>query len=240
MMITEQGMKLMKTRQEERREQTEKEIKALAWQLMEEQGPADLSLREISRQMRMSSAAIYRYYENRNALLEALTMDAYVSQSDFLEAAYAASAGQDVFVRIADLADAYRSWALENAVKYLLVYAVPVPGYSPDWNVLLASATQSLGALIRLVVEADTVGRIREDVLPEGTSTALLEHLRQVGLSRGYALSPRALFAAFAGWTAVHGMVSLELSGQLMVFGEYCAEFFHAEVQRYIESIRND
>jgi hypothetical protein len=41
----------MKTRQEERREQTEKEIKALAWQLMEEQGPADILLREISRQM---------------------------------------------------------------------------------------------------------------------------------------------------------------------------------------------
>ena len=90
----------------------------------------------------------------------------------------------------------------------------------------------------RLVVEADTAGRIREDVLPESTSVELLEHLRQVGLSRGYALSPRALFAAFAGWTAVHGMVSLELSDQLMVFGTYSAEFFRAEVQRYIESIR--
>jgi AcrR family transcriptional regulator len=230
----------MKTRQEERREQTEAEIMALAWQLMEEQGPADLSLREISRQMRMSSAAIYRYYENRNALLDALTMDAYLSQSDYLEAAYAASAGQDVFARIADLAEAYRTWALENTVKYLLVYAVPVPGYSPDWNVLLASATQSLGPLIRLVVEADAAGLIKENVLPGSTSPALLEHLRQVGMQRGYELSPRALFAAFAGWTAVHGMVSLELSGQLMVFGDYCAEFFRAEVQRYIDSIRKE
>ena len=230
----------MKTRQEERREQTEAEIKALAWQLMEEQGPADLSLREISRQMRMSSAAIYRYYENRNALLDALTMDAYLSQSDDLEAAYTAGTGQDVFERIAGLAEAYRTWALQNAVKYLLVYAVPVPGYSPDWNVLLASATQSLGPLIRLVVEADAAGRVKENMLPQSTSAELLDHLRQVGLQRGYELSSRALFAAFAGWTAVHGMVSLELSGQLMVFGPYSAEFFTAEVRRYIESIRKE
>ena len=46
------------SRREERREATLQEIKDLAWQQMAENGPASLSLREISRRMRLSSAAI--------------------------------------------------------------------------------------------------------------------------------------------------------------------------------------
>src|SRR5690606_5161914 len=55
-----------------------------------EVGPTDLSLRAISRDLDMSSSAIYRYFPSRDALLTALIIEAYDDIGASVEAADAA------------------------------------------------------------------------------------------------------------------------------------------------------
>ena len=53
------------------------EIVAVARRHLAESGPVELSLRAIARELEMSSSAIYRYFESRDALLTRLIVDAY-------------------------------------------------------------------------------------------------------------------------------------------------------------------
>ena len=62
------------TRREQRREQTVSEIQALAIDQIAADGPDAVSLNAIARTMAMSPAAIYRYFESRDALLADLVV----------------------------------------------------------------------------------------------------------------------------------------------------------------------
>ena len=64
---------ISETRREARRNATIEEIKAAAWEQMARNGPSAISLREISRTMKMSSAAIYRYFSSQADLLGSLS-----------------------------------------------------------------------------------------------------------------------------------------------------------------------
>ena len=74
------------SRRERNRIATLAEIKATARAQMAERGAAALSLREVARQMGMSSAAIYRYFANRDELVTALIVDAYADLAAALDA----------------------------------------------------------------------------------------------------------------------------------------------------------
>src|SRR5881398_760880 len=98
------------TRREQRRAQTVQEIKALAMEQVSAGGPDAVSLSGIVREMSMSPAAVYRYFENRDALLGALVIDAYDA---FADALVAASAGAAAPVdRLVAVLHAVRGWAL--------------------------------------------------------------------------------------------------------------------------------
>jgi AcrR family transcriptional regulator len=224
----------MKTRQQERHETTMTEIKTIAWQLMAERGGAGLSLREISRQMRMSSAAIYRYFPNRDALLEQLTLDAYQSLAEMLEQHLAVSKDVPISRKISEFAVTYRRWAILNPVKYILIYDALVPGYAPNWEHLIPAARRPLDGFIHLMAEAEKAGLLPSSTGIESFPRSLNQQLQELIDSRAYAVSAQGLFIALAGWTTVHGLVSLELSGQLYLLGENTEAFFTAEIQRFI------
>ena len=52
-----------------------------------QEGAAGLSLRAVAREVGMVSSAVYRYFDNRDALLTALIIDAYDSLGEAVEAA---------------------------------------------------------------------------------------------------------------------------------------------------------
>src|SRR6266542_615770 len=75
------------SRRDERRLANLAEIKTIARRQLAEHGPAGVSLREISREMRMASSALYRYFASYDELITALCVDAYESVADALAAA---------------------------------------------------------------------------------------------------------------------------------------------------------
>jgi AcrR family transcriptional regulator len=229
-------MIMNKSRREERRDATVNEIKEWAWKLMTEKGPANLSLREISRRMRMSSAALYCYFPNRNALLESLGMDAFASQVMALKNMCAMHPENDPLSRLRILGEGYRQWALEHPVQYALIFGAPIPGYQPKWENLIPYAQRSLLILLELISEAFEAGAlvIRPDLfrLPDG----LKSYLENLIVSRDYKITPQALYIGIMVWTRLHGLVSLELNGQLEILIGDPAAFFHNELDMFFRS----
>ena len=73
------------TRRERQRQQTLAEIKTRAVDQVAAGGAGSVSLNAIARAMGMSPAALYRYFDSRNALLADLVADAYGSLADALQ-----------------------------------------------------------------------------------------------------------------------------------------------------------
>jgi AcrR family transcriptional regulator len=101
---------MQKTRQEERREETIREIKTLALRQIEQEGVDHLSLREISREMRVSSAAIYRYFNSREVLLTALIRDAFDGINQAMLSGRDTVSADHPVERMLSTCRAYRDW----------------------------------------------------------------------------------------------------------------------------------
>ncbi|NMB90658.1 MAG: TetR/AcrR family transcriptional regulator [Chloroflexi bacterium] len=216
-----------KTRREERREQTIAEIRQRAWAQIAAGGPEGLSLRAISREMRMSSPALFRYFPNRNALLTALIQEAFRLAGEAMAQAVQA-APDDPRRRIQAACLAYRDWGIHHPEKYALIYGSPVAGYSPDWAVYLAEAQQSLGLIVEQLAQAWQSGALRLPTAPLPAS--LVAQLDEIVSQRGMGVPARILYDAITGWTRLHGIVSLEIFGHLGPLLPDPAAFYQAAV----------
>ncbi len=227
---------MTKTRREAYHDTTVAEIKALAWEQMTANGPATLSLRAVARDMRVSSAAIFRYYASRDALLTALSDDAYHAQIAALESSGADLPADDYAGRIAAAVAAYRDWALANPVQFALIYGTPVPGYRPAWEALLPAARRGLDFFAALAEAA-----LRAGVIPTLADShftpALQQQLEDIIAAHSAPVSLTAMYWTLVGWTRVHGLVSLELIGQLGPLVGDCAELFRFEVRQFLSAM---
>ena len=70
-------MNAPRTAREKARAELTREIKDVARRLIERDGAAALSLREVSRELGMGASTLYRYFGNRDELLTALIIDAF-------------------------------------------------------------------------------------------------------------------------------------------------------------------
>lgn len=80
-------MSTQPTSRQQAREQTMRRILDIARAQLETQGPAGLSLREVTRELGMVSSAVYRYVTGRDQLLTLLLVDAFVDLADAVDAA---------------------------------------------------------------------------------------------------------------------------------------------------------
>ncbi|MFC9439983.1 TetR/AcrR family transcriptional regulator [Nocardia sp. NPDC057030] len=115
------------TRRAQRRAATIAEIKSLARQQLATAGTGGLSLRGIAREMRMSPAALFRYFDCQSALITALCVDSY----DALTAAMtgAQDPGAEPAEQWSAGCAAARRWALANPAEFALINGTPIPGY---------------------------------------------------------------------------------------------------------------
>src|ERR1700744_109961 len=118
------------TRRERQRGETLAEIKARAMDQVAAGGAAAVSLNAIARAMGMSPAALYRYFDGRDALLAEPVVEAYGALADALQRAAgkradraAGGAAGDGAARLVAVAHAYRDWALAHPNSYLLIFA---------------------------------------------------------------------------------------------------------------------
>ncbi|GAA1230902.1 TetR/AcrR family transcriptional regulator [Kitasatospora nipponensis] len=231
------------SRREQRREQTLQEIKALAMEQIAGGGPDAVSLNGIARSMAMSPAAVYRYFDNRDALLADLVVEVYDSLADALEAA-ARGAGTPE-QRLAAVAHASRSWALEHPNPYRLIFQT-TSGSGQDLapERTIPAASRSMGALldalsaVAAAAQGEGDGEGGEgDRDPQGPE--LGEQVRAWAERTGMPDLPvRVLTLGLLCWTRLHGVISLELGHHLVSTGIDPGLLYRAEVDELVRRAR--
>jgi AcrR family transcriptional regulator len=203
---------------EQYREQVREEAKRLAWEQIATAGASALSVNAIAKRMAMSGPALYRYFTNRDELITELIRDAYRSLAEAFRGA--ASTDTD----LAGLAHVLRDWALEGPHRYLLVYGTPVPGYHAPDDVS-AAASEIMSTLLDACTATDPA-----------TNTAFTEHLEHHRQwMHGHPAPSTAVHRALTFWTALHGVLSLELAGHFTGMGFDPALLFTAELDRLLD-----
>jgi AcrR family transcriptional regulator len=216
------------SRRERLRAETRDEIKALARQQMAEGGTASLSLNGIARAMELVPSALYRYYPSRDDLITALVVDAFHALADALTAADAQHEIGDYPARLLAAALAYRNWGLERSVDFLLIFGNPIPGYQAPPDTMLASG-RTFGVFLCIMQGAYSAGKLLpppEHRQPGASITMAMPNPRGGLLT----IEPVVHYSGMACWTAMHGIVMLELTGSLRHSIADPDTFYHNEM----------
>ena len=190
------------------RSQVQDEVKRTALDQLATGGPGSVSVNAIGRRLGVSGPALYRYFPSRDALLTALTLDAYADFGTALRAATAPDRTPDPAGRLRALVTAYREWARAHPHRYALLYRVAVPGYDAHAAELVAAARPLMDLTLEIL---DGLGPPKGD---DGLSRE----------QRGVAL-----------WSRCHGLVDLELNGNFASMSVDPEALYAAEVARLLD-----
>ncbi len=226
-----------KTARQRAREEITEEILAAARTRLTSQGPGELSLRAVARDVGMVSSAVYRYFASRDELLTALLIEGYNALGKAVEDADRAIIDRsDIQARWTAACRAIRTWSIDHPGDYALLYGSPVPGYAAPQDTI-GPATRVVVVLIAIVVDAHGAGA-EAPVAPvsapsgmESTVAAAMEFVQaqvEAELPFDAEIAMRTLMA----WTTVFGTVSFELFGHLVgSVSDYEAYFDHVVIR---------
>ncbi len=107
------------TPREKRRDRSLESIMAAARSVILEKGQEDFSLREVARRADYSPAALYKYFRDRDALLEAVAMEGVRLLGEYMMAVPLDLPPLD---RIEQLGLAYLAFARENPEQFTLTF----------------------------------------------------------------------------------------------------------------------
>jgi AcrR family transcriptional regulator len=205
------AMTALRTARDRARAEIRAEILTVADRHVASHGPVDLSLRAVARELEIVPSAVYRYFDNRDALLTALIVETYNSLGEAAEAAAARSPRNDPLLRWVTVASEVRSWAFANPHRYALIYGTPVPGYQapPD---TVGPGTRATWALVGIVADAHADGRLGEAAAEMSPET--IADIDAVTVEALPGVPRAALFWGIVAWTQLFGLVSFELFGQ--------------------------
>lgn len=167
-------------------------IVAAALDLLASGGPQALRVRDIAAAAGCTTMTVYSRFGGKDGIVEAIYIDGFRRFTHALDQASHGSLED----RAERLGLAYRTWALENAGPYQVMFTQAVPGFVPSEE----AAVVALGSFHVLVeaVEAQQAAAL----LRQGDATEI----------------------AWAHWGMSHGLVMLELAGIQPTIGPVAAE----------------
>jgi AcrR family transcriptional regulator len=172
------------TRQERERRAMEEEIVATSLAMVRAEGAANLSLRRVAERMEYSSAALYRYFPDKAALVDEICRRGFAELSRRLTAVPDALPPLE---RLARSARAYLQFAADEPHLYTLMFVDMLPG----------PANQPAPITVEHLLGDTAFGAIHR-VLAEGAAAG------------AFRLAPeRVLPATLASWALVHGLAML-------------------------------
>jgi len=154
--------------------------------MIAEEGTASVTMRELGRRLGVSRAAPYRHFANKTALLVAVAAGGFYRLKERMQAVDAAAPRSGV-ERLRRIGDEYVRFAIENPAHYRLMYGREA--LAREDRPELREAANAIFEQLVVVFQA---------------------HQRTGGIRRQ---DPRA--QAYAAWSAVHGLASLWIEGQI-------------------------
>lgn len=119
----------MRDRRSERREATQAEIVAAAWELVRVEGLAGLSLRDLARKVGMRAPSLYSYFDSKNAIYDAMYAQGcreYVEREANLDLTGEPLHDLKVVMRF------FVEFCTEDPVRYQLLFQRTIPGFEPS------------------------------------------------------------------------------------------------------------
>lgn len=221
------------SRRERLRAETIRDIKESAHRHLVEGGVRALSLRAVARDMGMTSAAMYNYYDTRDDLLGALATDAYTALAETLERARDKYPADDIAGRLIAHGLAYREWSVGNPHDFQLLYSDSESGRASLCVPAAAAAEHRVClGLLELVRAADSE--------PTGTKYAWSEFDPGfVAAARGAypELTCATVARTLRVWGRMHGLVALEVSGVLGPRAQDTARLYQDELTELTASL---
>ena len=208
-------------------------IKEAAWSQIAREGAAALSLRAIARDLNITAPAIYNYFPDRDALVTALIIDAFTSFGDWQLKARDTVPEDDLAGRMSAIGLAYRDWAHAFPQRYQLIFGTPIPGYEGPIEKIFPSSARSLSALVSVVEGLRLAGKLNVDTFPKVKSDYKVSF--EAWKTYGGNADILSLSVAMIIWARVHGIVSLEIQGNLPPFGPKGDALYRYELQSIYE-----
>jgi AcrR family transcriptional regulator len=208
-------------------------IKQTAWKQIAELGAPALSLRAIARELKITAPAIYNYFPDRDALVTALIIDAFTSFGDWQFEARDSVQEKDLLGRMNAIGLAYRNWAHTFPQRYQLIFGTPIPGYKGPREKIFPSAARSLSALVSVVERLRLAGKLNVDSFPKVRSDYKISF--EMWKTYGGNADILSLSVAMIIWSRVHGIVSLEIQGNLPPFGPKGDALYRYELQSIVQ-----
>jgi AcrR family transcriptional regulator len=229
------------TWRERRRVEAVAEIKEVARRLLVSGGPPAISLRAISREMGMTTSALYRYYASLDALVAALRGELFEELGRVTYAARDAVPEDDPILRVLAMARAFRRWGLEHRQEFGLMLGPPVPGAAgpdqepgaPD-NPVACIGAAFLGEFAELWRRGTLVMPAEDPI--EGHLVPSLD-LYVAGHDD---LGAPVVFAFLSAWTRLYGIIAMEIFGHMTWAVTDTEEFFEAELAQFARQIAGE
>jgi AcrR family transcriptional regulator len=211
-------------RRERARAATIEEIKQTALAQMRESGSIDVRFTDIARAMELTPPALYRYFADRDALLNALIADAYAGLGRRVAEARDAVPVGDLFGRFLAIAQAYRGWARREPQQFALIFGLPLPGYvAPEEGPTTEAARGAMGQLSALFFDALRQGRLGRPLI-RGAHPELEEHSKEKHHEEHGHVPPETFQAMVHAWASLHGFTALEAYGHIDWMSEEARE----------------
>ncbi len=205
-----------------------------------DEGPAQLSLRAVARDVGMVSSATYRYFPSRDDLLTALLVQDYNELGAAVERADAAHDRADVGGRWVAACRAIREWSVAHPGDFALLYGSPVPGYAAPQETI-EPATRATLVLVRIALDG-TAGRPVS--APAGASApgvagpvvaGAVAYIRALG--EVDEVDDEVVMRTLMAWTSLFGTVSFELFGHYVGSVSDHAAYFDLVAERLAADI---
>jgi AcrR family transcriptional regulator len=216
----------------------QKAIKGTAWKQIADFGAPALSLRAIARELKITAPAIYNYFPDRDALVTALIIDAFTSFGDWQLEARDAVPEKDLPGRLSAIGLAYRNWAHAFPQRYQLIFGTPIPGYEGPMEKIFPSSARSLVALVSVVEGLRLAGKLNVDSFPKVKPEYKISF--EAWKTYGGNADILSLSVAMLIWARVHGIVSLEIGGNLPPFGPKGDALYRYELQSVFQQFIKD
>jgi AcrR family transcriptional regulator len=198
------------TRRQRGRDAALREIKAAALDELRQHGARGVTMRGVARAIDMTPSGLYRYFDDHQALLAALCVDAHESLLATLVLAQTTHADDDTVTQWFRGSVVMRRWALGHVDEYAMVVGPRLLGIDPDHPDLLTAAAR----LMRVPV--DTVARaVETGELVPAPPTGTVGGLASSAADRRRDVLEEARAIAIGAVSALVGAVSLEAFGPL-------------------------
>lgn len=183
------------------------QIKTTARAQLAEKGPSGVSWRGIAREVGVSPAALYTYFESLDDLYTALITDSFLSLADAVRSSIELYNDHSVSDRLTAGIAGYREWSLRFSEEFRLIFQSEIPGYeAPEGGATVSANLQSSAQFLALLVEGWHTGELSQPAV--GVRVDPTKMNEKFGID----ITPDQMRVALTAWGTFHGIVQLEVN----------------------------